>query len=230
MARKENEGYDACCAQVSSSPCDDGGENRTNKVCFASSSSWNCRRKSNSSAQIQYKSRQCPSLWNSRVLLPLLIFQHLYQVVIFNLSEHYFHCPGRPGWQMSGNTRSLDSKVRPALLTSRRMADDVVVHFRRSQLSASSLRYRIDTSIISSDLAALIAIDASHLSCTPFDRPAKANVRRSIKNSSRCFRFHGLVLSLDLIDESWIEDNSQPSCPGHGYRTHSPRRRFSLGR
>ena len=53
MARKENGGYDACCAQGSSSPCDDGGENRTNKVCFASSSSWTCRRKSNRSAQIQ---------------------------------------------------------------------------------------------------------------------------------------------------------------------------------
>jgi hypothetical protein len=97
--------------------------------------------------KFKYKSRRCPSLWNSRVLLPLLIFQHLYQVVIFNLFEQYFHCPGRPGWQVSGNTRSLDLKVRPALLTNRLMADDVVVHLTLQtistfcQLSSISNRY-----------------------------------------------------------------------------------------
>jgi hypothetical protein len=51
MARKGKKGYDACCAQGSSSPCDDGGRIRTNKVRFASSSSRTYRRTSNSSAQ-----------------------------------------------------------------------------------------------------------------------------------------------------------------------------------
>jgi len=55
MARKEKKGYDACYAQSSSSPYDDdddGGGCRTNKVCFASSTSrTHHRRLPNSSAQ-----------------------------------------------------------------------------------------------------------------------------------------------------------------------------------
>ena len=132
MARKEKKGYDACYAQSSSSPYDDdddGGGCRTNKVCFASSTSrTHHRRLPNSSAQNSNTKHtdihHCKTSAFS-LILPILFLRpskltdYLSNSKVFPSAERTRQLVGEK------SIRSLGSKPRPALLAICCIANDI---------------------------------------------------------------------------------------------------------